>query len=260
MKFIDTHAHIYSRKFDHDREEVILNSRDLGVSRIYMPNIDLESIDWMLELEEKFPGLCFPTMGLHPCDVKPGFEQTLYAMEDWISRREFAAIGETGLDLYWDKTYFGEQQEALSVQIGWAKKKGWPIILHCRDSMEQVIDLVKSLHDDRLTGIFHCFSGTRDQAREITDMGFYLGIGGTATYKNSGVGDLLLEIGLDKVVLETDSPYLAPVPYRGKRNSPEYIPVIAQHLARLLGEPLEKVAEITTKNALNVFNSPGDEL
>ncbi|WP_209330601.1 TatD family hydrolase [Lunatimonas salinarum] len=260
MIFIDTHAHVYSHKFDDDREPMILRSLENGVKRIYMPNIDLESVEPMLALEAKFPGVCVPTIGLHPCDVNPDFEVVLGQMKQWMERRDFAAIGETGIDLYWDKAYLEEQREALRMQAVWAKTKQWPIILHCRESMDETIEVIGEVYDRRLTGIFHCFSGTLAQANKVREMGFYLGIGGTVTYKNSGVAEIVKQIGLDSVVLETDAPYLAPVPFRGKRNSPEHIPVIAKHLSEILGCELAEVAEKTTYNALSVFNHLDDEL
>lgn len=260
MNFIETHAHIYSKKFDSDRKDVIYRSLEKGVRKIYMPNIDLPSIDAMLQVQEDFPGICIPMMGLHPCDVDVEFEKSLYIMEDWLNRHPFAAVGETGIDLYWDKTYFEQQQESLKIHIQWAKDRALPLVLHCRESMRETIELVKNLNDERLSGIFHCFSGTLDQAREIIEMGFYLGIGGTVTYKNNNVVDVLSEIGLDNVVLETDSPYLAPIPYRGKRNSPEYIPHIAEKIAEAASLDVGEVADITTKNALRIFNLPEHEL
>ena len=260
MNFIDTHAHIYSPKFDTDREEVIQRAVDNGVGRIYMPNIDVDSIDTMLEAELRHPDVCIPTMGLHPCDVDKDFEKQLYVMEDWLDKRSFAAIGETGLDLYWDKTFFEYQKEALRIQIDWAKEKELPIILHCRESMDETIALVKSLNDDRLSGIFHCFTGSLEQAHEIVEMGFLLGIGGVATFKNGGLDKVLPELGLEHLVLETDAPYLAPAPNRGKRNSPEYIPLIAHRVADLTGSDLATVAEITNRNALSAFKKWEDEL
>ena len=260
MNFIDTHAHIYSPKFDTDREEVIQRAVDNGVGRIYMPNIDVDSIDTMLEAELRHPDVCIPTMGLHPCDVDKDFEKQLYVMEDWLDKRSFAAIGETGLDLYWDKTFFEYQKEALRIQIDWAKEKELPIILHCRESMDETIALVKSLNDDRLSGIFHCFTGSLEQARDIVEMGFLLGIGGVATFKNGGLDKVLPELGLEHLVLETDAPYLAPAPNRGKRNSPEYIPLIAHRVADLTGSDLATVAEITNRNALSAFKKWEDEL
>ncbi|MFC4873065.1 TatD family hydrolase [Negadavirga shengliensis] len=260
MNLIETHAHIYSKKFDADRKEVILRSAENGVRKIYMPNIDLSSIDAMLRVEEDFPDICVPMMGLHPCDVDADFEKTLYVMEDWLNKRPFAAVGETGIDLYWDKTYFEQQQESLKIHIQWAKERALPVVLHCRESMKETIDLVKNINDDKLSGIFHCFSGTLEQAREIIDMGFYLGIGGTVTYRNSNIGEVLAAIGLEKVVLETDSPYLAPVPFRGKRNSPEYIPHIAGKIAEHTSLSVGEVADITTRNAMRIFNLSADEL
>ncbi|WP_114749169.1 TatD family hydrolase [Pleomorphovibrio marinus] len=255
MEFIDTHAHIYSRKFDSDRESVIRQAIGAGLEQIYMPNIDLASIPLMLELEKSFPGICIPMLGLHPCDVKEDFEAVLEEMEGWLEKRDFAGIGETGLDLYWDKSYFEQQKQALSVQIRWAKKWKRPLILHCRESMEETIGEIGRQHSQDLAGIFHCFTGTVEQANAIIEMGFYLGIGGVSTFKNGGLDKVLPTIGLERLVLETDAPYLAPVPFRGKRNSPEYIPVIAQRLAEILDEPLEKVAEVTTANAKEIFKA-----
>lgn len=254
MKYTDTHAHIYSKKYDHDRTDVIRIAAENGVGKIYMPNIDVESIDAMLEAELKYPGVCIPMMGLHPCDVKKDFEKQLYVMEEWIEKREFAAIGETGLDLYWDKTFFDQQKEALRVQITWAKKKKWPIVLHCRESMDETIAIIKEEKTENLKGIFHCFSGSIEQAKQIIELGFLLGIGGVSTYKNGGLDKVLPELGLEHVVLETDGPYLAPVPYRGKRNSPEYIPIIAERLRDLAKSSLEKVSEITQRNTKKIFN------
>lgn len=254
MHFVDSHAHIYSKKYDNDRDEVIASCLEKGVKKIYMPNIDVESIDAMLEAELKYPGICIPMMGLHPCDVAKGFEKQLYIMEDWLSKRRFAAVGEIGIDLYWDKTFLEQQKEALRIQISWAKEHKLPIVLHCRESLPETIALVKEEMDEELKGIFHCFSGTEEQAKEIIGMGFLLGIGGVATFKNGGLDKVLPEIGLDNLVLETDGPYLAPVPYRGKRNSPEYIPLIAERIAELTHTEVETVAEVTNKNAALIFS------
>ena len=254
MQFIDSHAHIYSNKYDSDRDDVIASCLEKGVKKIYMPNIDVESIDPMLEAEMRYPGVCIPMMGLHPCDVSKGFEKELYVMEDWLNKRPFAAVGEIGIDLYWDKTFFEQQKEALRIQITWAKEKNLPIVLHCRESLSETIALVKEEMGDGLTGIFHCFSGTESQAREIIEMGFLLGIGGVATFKNGGLDKVLPDLGLEHLVLETDGPYLAPVPYRGKRNSPEYIPLIATKVAELTHTEVESVAEVTNKNAARIFS------
>lgn len=256
MNYIDTHCHLYSTKFDADREEVVQKCVENGVDRIFMPNVDLDTIDPMLEAENKFRGICIPMMGLHPCNVEKNFEKQLYVMEEWLEKRPFAAVGEIGLDLYWDKTFFEHQKEALKIQIQWAKDKGLPIVLHCRESIDETISLIKELNDDQLTGIFHCFTGSLAQAKEIVEMGFLLGIGGVATYKNGGLDKVLPSIGIEHLVLETDAPYLAPVPYRGKRNSPEYIPTIAEKVGELTGNSLESVAETTNMNAMRVFKQP----
>ena len=253
MKLIDTHAHIYSSKFDSDRDQVIEEIREAGVSRIYMPNVDVETIDRMLDCEARYGDLCIPMMGLHPCDVKEGFEQQLYVMEDWLNKRSFAAVGEIGTDLYWDKSTFGIQVEALKIQISWAKAHDLPIVLHCRESIDQTIDIIESAQDGKLKGIFHCFTGTLEQATRITDLGFLLGIGGVVTYKNGGLDQVIPFVNLEDLVLETDAPYLAPVPHRGKRNTPAYLPSIAQRVADLLETSVEKVAEVTCANALNLF-------
>lgn len=253
MTYIDTHAHIYSPKFSQDITEVMERVEEAGVSRVYMPNIDQESIASMLEMERLYPGVCIPMMGLHPCDVKEDFQEQLQMMETWLDSRAFAAVGEIGLDLYWDKSRFEEQKEALRIQIGWAKKRNLPIVLHCRDSMDETIQLVSEEIESGVSGIFHCFTGNLQQAKQIIDMGFYLGIGGVATFKNGGLDQVLPHLGLDRLVLETDAPYLAPVPFRGKRNSPEYLAYIAERVGDLVGVTKEEVAEKTTQNALQVF-------
>lgn len=253
MNLIDTHAHIYSTKFDADRDQVIEEIREAGVERIYMPNVDVKTIDRMLDCESRYGDLCIPMMGLHPCDVKNDFQQQLYVMEDWLSKRSFAAIGEIGTDLYWDKTTFEIQKEALNIQIGWAKTYSLPIVLHCRESIDETIELIEKAQDGSLTGIFHCFTGTLDQAQKIINLGFLLGIGGVATYKNGGMDRVLPSLSLEDLVLETDAPYLAPVPFRGKRNTPAYLPHIAQRVGDLVQVSAEKVALATKANALNLF-------
>lgn len=253
MNLIDTHAHIYSTKFDADRDEVIDEIRAAGVERIYMPNVDVETIDRMLDCESRYGDLCIPMMGLHPCDVKDDFQRQLYVMEDWLGKRPFAAIGEIGTDLYWDKTAFEIQKEALQIQIGWAKKYALPMVLHCRESIDETIEIIGEAQDGSLTGIFHCFTGTLDQAQKIIKLGFLLGIGGVSTYKNGGMDLVLPSLSLENLVLETDAPYLAPVPFRGKRNTPALLPVIAQRVGDLLQIPAQEVALATKANALNLF-------
>ncbi len=254
MQFVDTHAHIFSRKFSEDVHDIVAKSFEAGVERIYMPNIDHESIQSMLELEDAYPGRCFSMMGVHPCSIKEGFEEELKVAEDWLSKRKFAAIGEIGTDLYWDKTLIDYQKEAFVIQCQWAKAYNLPIVIHCRESIDLTIDLVESIKDERLTGVFHCFTGNVDQAKRILEVGFFLGIGGVSTFKNGGLDTVLPHVSPEALVLETDSPYLAPVPNRGKRNEPSYIPIIAQRVAELTGMTLLEVAETTTKNANKLFS------
>lgn len=249
----DTHAHIYAKDFDEDRTEMLRQCDDSDIKRIYMPNIDHTSIDSMLEVEQRHPNQCFCMMGLHPCSVKKDFECELYRVEEWLAKRKFAAVGEMGTDLYWEKTFWDQQKEAFKIQVGWAKKYKLPIVIHCRESMDQTIELLEPLLDNQLTGIFHCFSGTLEQAKKIISMGFYLGIGGVVTFKNGGLDKILPDIELKNMVLETDSPYLAPAPHRGKRNSPIYIPHIADKISEIKKISAEEIKLITTKNALNLF-------
>lgn len=251
---IDTHAHIYLEEFKEDIDDVISRCDELGIDKIYMPNIDHTSIDDMLELEEKYSGKCISMMGLHPCSVKKGFEKELYIVEEWLSKRKFAGVGEIGTDLYWDKTFWSEQQEALNVQLDFAKQYEIPAILHCRDSIDETIELVEKKNDNRLSGIFHCFSGTTAQAEKIIELGFYLGIGGVSTFKNGGMDKVIPELPLEKLVLETDSPYLSPVPHRGKRNEPAYIELVAKRIAELKSISIEEVKEATTNNSETIFN------
>jgi TatD DNase family protein len=253
--WIDTHAHIYSDEFKGDREDMLRRSEEAGVGKIYMPNIDHSSIDEMMEVELRNPNRYISMMGLHPCSVKNDFEKELYLVEEWLAKRKFAAVGEMGTDLYWDKTFWEQQKEAFKIQVGWAKKYKLPIVIHCRESMNETIEMLEPLLDGNLTGIFHCFSGTPEQAKKICDFGFCLGLGGVTTFKNGGVDKVIPEISLDHIVLETDSPYLAPVPHRGKRNDPSYIPIIGQRVADLLKMSLGELKTITTRNALKLFNN-----
>ena len=251
--FIDTHAHIYLKDFKEDIGRIISESRDLGVRKILMPNIDLDSIDDMLALESRFPQNCHAMMGLHPCSVKPGFENALYEVEKWLARRKFIAVGEMGIDLYWDKSYLEQQKEAFTIQAGLAKKHQLPMVIHCRESFNETIGLVEKLNDGSLKGVFHCFTGTREEAGRVIRQGFYIGLGGVTTFKNAGMDKVVPFLDMDYVLLETDSPYLSPVPYRGKRNQPGYIPLIAARIAELRGTSIEEVAEKTTLNAENLF-------
>lgn len=253
MTWIDTHAHIYDKAFQKDLSETIETCRELGMERLYMPNVDHASIDAMLEVEAKYPE-CIATMGLHPCSVGKDFEKELYVVEEWLNQRPFAAVGEIGIDLYWDKTFLPQQQEAFRIQATWAKIKGIPIVIHCREAFQETLELVEDLKDEKLRGIFHCFTGNLEEAKRAVEMGFYLGIGGVATFKNGGLDKVLPHIDLQHLVLETDSPYLAPVPNRGKRNSPVYIPLIAKRVAELLDTSLEEVYAVTTASALKIYS------
>ncbi len=253
MEWIDTHAHLYLQQFDQDRPEMLDRALARGVTAFFLPNIDRDSVAAMLALEAAHPDRCFAMMGLHPCSVKEDFQDELAYASSWLEKRSFAAIGECGLDMYWDKTRLAEQTEALNIQLEWAKMYGLPIVLHTREAMDLTIDVVKNAFDQRLGGVFHCFNGTVAQAERILEMGFFLGIGGVLTYKNGGLEPVIEAFGLDYLVLETDAPYLSPNPYRGKRNESSYIPVVGQRLSELTGKPIEEVARITTGNARKLF-------
>jgi len=252
--WIDTHAHIYASEFDADRQDVLASCADAGVEQIFMPNVDHTSIDRMLEVESRWPG-CYAMMGLHPCSVKKDFQRELYIVEEWLSKRRFSAVGEIGTDLYWDKTFWDHQCEAFEIQIKWALKYDLPIVIHCRESIDETIALVAKHQNGNLKGIFHCFSGNAVQAEKIVKLDFHLGIGGVATFKNGGLDKVLPDVAPDRIVLETDSPYLAPVPHRGKRNAPDYIPLIAQKVADIKNIPIEELQEQTTLNAQGIFKN-----
>lgn len=252
---IDTHAHIYSEEFDADRTDVLARAREAGVMELYMPNVDHTSIDRMLELEAKYPAIARPMMGLHPCYVKKGFEKELYLVESWLAKRHFIAIGEIGTDLYWDKTTWPYQQEAFLQQIRWAKQYRLPVAIHCRESMAETLRLLEPLVGDDLTGVFHCFTGTLEQAQQCLAIGFRLGIGGVSTFKNGGLDKVLPEVGIEHLVLETDCPYLAPAPHRGKRNEPAFLAVIAQRVADLKHMTLAELTAKTSANARALFSA-----
>ncbi|RME98209.1 MAG: TatD family deoxyribonuclease, partial [Bacteroidetes bacterium] len=224
---IDTHAHLYSKKFDHDREEMLQRAIAAGVGQFLLPNIDRESIESMLALEAAHPDRCHAMMGLHPCSVQANYQEELAVVRDWLDKRPFLAVGEIGIDLYWDKTYLEEQKEAFLLQVEWALELDLPIVIHARESLDLLIELVRGVGDKRLRGVFHCFTGSLAQAQAIIELGFYLGIGGVATYKNSGLTETLAQLPLSAIILETDAPYLAPVPKRGKRNESAYVRYVA---------------------------------
>jgi len=254
MIVTDTHTHLYSKEFDANRQELIQNAIDAGITRLFMPNVDSESIPGMFQVEKQFPENCFAMMGLHPCSVNATYQQELQVVEYWLSKRKFVAIGEIGIDLYWDKTFFEQQQDAFRTQIQLAKKYNLPYVIHSRNSFDEVMDIVNEFKEDRIKAIFHCFSGNVAQAEQVVELGtFKLGIGGVVTFKNSGLDKVVEAIDLKHLVLETDAPYLAPVPYRGKTNLPEYLIVIAKKIAEIKNISLEEVVEVTTKNSMEVF-------
>lgn len=254
MTFIDTHAHIYDQQFDEDIQDVMERCQEAQVSTIYMPNIDHTSVDAMLERELRYPGQCVAMMGLHPGSVKRDFERELYQVEAWLDKRSFAAVGEIGLDYHWDTTFRAQQQEALRIQLSLAQKYNLPIVLHTRDSFDDVVALVEEQAGE-LRGVFHCFGGTVEEAKRVTELGFYLGLGGVATFKNAGMDKVIPHLDRQRVVLETDSPYLAPVPHRGRRNEPSYVPLIGQRVADQWNVALEEVAQQTTDNARQLFRT-----
>ena len=251
--WIDTHAHLYLGEFDADRSKMMERCSEAGVMKIFMPNIDSTTIDKLLEVEADYPEHCFAMMGLHPCSVKDNFQPELQRVEDWLSRRKFSAVGEIGTDLYWDKSFWEQQKEAFSIQVEWAKQYNLPVVIHCRESLEETITMVEKLQDGTLKGIFHCFTGTVAQASRITELGFCLGIGGVATFKNGGLDRVLPDVDPAYIVLETDSPYLAPVPFRGKRNEPSYIPNIGARVAEVYGQPIETIRSLTSAAAGKIF-------
>ncbi len=252
--YIDTHTHLYSEQFNDDRTEMIQRAISAGVERMYLPNIDLSSIDGMHALEQQFPNNCFAMMGLHPCSVDAKWEETLAVLKKHIDSRKYAAIGEIGIDLYWDKTFVQEQKEAFRIQIEWAKELGWPIVIHARDSFQEIFEVMDEAYDERLSGIFHCFTGSSDEVQKVLGYNnFYFGIGGVVTYKKSELPEVLSQIPIEKLVLETDSPYLPPVPFRGKRNESAYVIHTAEKVAEILSLPLSELRDITTANARRIF-------
>lgn len=251
MFLVDTHAHLYLDDFINDRKAVIDNAIQNGVHRILLPNIDVESIESLLAFSKQFPTVCFPMMGLHPTSVKQDFLEQLEIIKSVLLKQNFIAVGEVGIDLYWDKSFLKEQQKALEIQIEWALSMNLPIVFHMRDSFNELWNVVKSYSD--LKGVFHCYSGTHEQAIQIIEKGFFLGIGGVVTYKKSSLPDILKNISLDYILLETDAPFLTPVPFRGKRNESSYIKLIAEQIATIKGISFEEVTKKTTANAMVLF-------
>jgi TatD DNase family protein len=253
MKLIDTHTHLYLKEFSTDINEVIQRAQAEGVEKFYLPAIDNSETPALLELEKKFPGECMAMAGLHPCSVKQNFKEELDKVNGMLKQRRFAAIGETGLDFYWDTSFMKEQYESLHLQAEWALQYNLPLVLHTRNAMQQTIDVIKTYKGKSLRGIFHCFSGTLQHANDIIDVGFFLGIGGVITYKNSGLAEVIKEVDLKHIVLETDAPYLTPVPFRGKRNESSYIKYVVQKIAETKSISIEEVAQQTSENAERIF-------
>lgn len=250
---VDTHCHLYLDEFKNDITEVMKRAAAEGIDKFYLPAIDSAEIENMFLLESNFPEKCFAMMGLHPCSVKANYLDELAVVKGWLAKRKFAAIGEIGLDFYWDKTFITQQYQAFRLQIEWSLQYNLPIVIHTRNAMQETIDVVKEFVPQGVRGIFHCFGGTVENAKEIIAAGFYLGIGGVLTYKKSGLAEVLEQIDLKYMVLETDSPYLTPVPFRGKRNESSYLKYIVEKLALVKNISTEEVAAITTANAEKIF-------
>ena len=250
---IDTHSHIYSEDFSSDFDDVIQNAYNNNVKKIILPNIDSGSAKHLIDLSNSYPHLCYPLMGLHPTSVDDDYMQELESVEYWFSKNKFYGVGEIGIDLYWSQNFKKQQEDAFRIQIRLAKNMNLPVVIHVRNSFNEVFKIVKEEQDGRLRGVFHCFTGVEEEAKKVIDLGFFLGIGGVVTFKNSNSDKVLSSLSLSNIVLETDSPYLAPVPKRGKRNESSYLVYIAQKVAEIFNVPIEEVARITTGNARNLF-------
>lgn len=253
MIFTDTHTHLYLNAFDDDRANVVKNAIEQGVKYMLLPNIDSSSIDPMFELCKAFPENCFPMMGLHPTSVKENYKEELEIISGWFEKQNFIAIGEIGIDLYWDQSFQKQQEEAFRFQIDLALKNEIPIVIHSRDSFDEIFNVLEDYRGSGLKGVFHCFTGSLEQANKAIDLGFYLGIGGVLTFKNSGLDKVIAEIDLKHILLETDSPFLAPTPFRGKRNESAYINLVANRLSQIKNIDREEIAKITTQNAIDLF-------
>ncbi len=257
LELIDTHTHIYLEQFDQDRAKVVDRAVKARVSHLLMPNIDSHTVISMMAAARQYPGKCLPMMGLHPTSVKATWQTELANIEKWLKKGDFVAVGETGIDLYWDKTYLAEQKESMEQHIHWAKEYSLPLVLHSRNSLDELFDVLMPAQDSSLSGVFHCFPGDPGQARKVIDMGFMLGIGGVVTYKNSLMAEVVDAVDLEHLLLETDAPFLSPVPYRGRRNESAYLLYIAERIAEIKGVEVEEVAEVTTANARQLFRLGG---
>jgi len=253
MQLIDTHSHIYDEAFKEDIAEAIQRAKDANVGKILLPNVDSESIEPMFRLVKDYPGFCLPMMGLHPTSVKENFEEELTICEDWLNKEDFVAIGEIGIDLYWEKRFLKEQQFVFEKQLNWAVDRKLPVVIHARESFSEIFEILETFRSKELQGVFHSFTGNSEQANKALDFGFLLGLNGILTFKNSGLDQVIKEIDPKYLILETDSPYLAPSPKRGKRNESAYVAFVAQKLADIHRLSLDEVTEITTRNAQNLF-------
>lgn len=253
MMITDTHTHLYAEQFDEDRDEIIKKAISLGIERFFIPAIDSNYYDRMFALEKSFPKQIFLMAGLHPTHVKENYKEELEIVKHHLDSHRFYAVGEIGMDLYWDKSFVKEQQEAFFTQIAWAKERSLPIVIHCRDAFDEIFEVLDQVKDEKLYGIFHCFTGNKQQALHAVDLGFKLGIGGVVTFKNGGLDKFLAEIPLQDIVMETDSPYLAPTPYRGKRNESSYLMNILGKLVDIYEKDPEEIAKITTLNSQKIF-------
>ena len=253
MQLIDTHTHIYLPEFDDDRDEVIRRAVESGVVKLLMPNIDMDSVYKMLSVESRYPGICFPMIGLHPTSVKKDSTSQLNKLENLAANFKFYAIGEIGIDLYWDQSYINEQITAFKRQVKYAIDSDLPVVIHSRDSFKEVFNALEEFRGSGLKGVFHAFTGSLEDARKAAGMGFKLGIGGIVTFRNSGLDKIVKETGIENIILETDSPYLAPVPHRGKRNESSYICIINNKIAELFGITGEEAAEVTYSNSVQLF-------
>lgn len=253
MNFIDTHSHIYLEEFDDDREIMLKRAEKEGIGKILMPAIDSTTCAKMLSVSDQFFQLCLPMMGLHPCSIRENYKDELRFAREYLEKRRFVAIGEIGLDFYWDLSYKEQQYDSFYQQIDWALTYDLPIVIHSRNSIDECISVVAKYQKGNLKGVFHCFSGSIEQAKKILDLNFYLGIGGVLTFKNSGLDKVMEQLTLDNILLETDAPYLAPVPFRGKRNEPGYLKYVVQKLADIKKMETKEIAEVTTTNAEKLF-------
>ena len=254
MRLIDTHCHIDSDQYENDLDDVLNRATNAGVERIYLPNVDVANMDSIVALADAYPHLIIPMMGLHPTEIKANYQADLALVREWLVKRPFAAVGEIGVDLYWDKTFVKEQMLAFEAQINMALEFNLPINIHVRDAFNEAFEVLERFRNQALRGVFHCFSGSKEIAERVFRLGdFYLGIGGVLTFKNAKLPDVIKHVGLERIVLETDAPYLSPVPFRGKRNESAYLTHVAQRLGDILEKEADEVGEVTTLNALKIY-------